>query len=145
MNETKRFSLVKPTIDTPFEIDFDWWKQHDNNWHIYLNSILCPEHQAAFANADQNIRIDIVDPETAEVHTVDGLLNLLITHCAQQPDFLTRNTSLVDLVFRVLLANGNRPMTPRELGAIINRPPETILRTLSGVTIYKGIRPKHHS
>ena len=143
MNETKRFSLVKPTIDTPFEIDFDWWKQHDNNWHIYLYSILCPEHQAVFANADQDIRIDTVDPETAEVHTVDGLLNVLITHCARQPDFLTQNTSLVDSVFRVLLANGNRPMTPRELGAAINRPPETILRTFSGITIYKGIRPKH--
>lgn len=143
MNETKRFSLVKPTLDTPFEIDFDWWQQHDNNWHVYLFSYLCPEHQAVFAESDENIRIDTIDPDTAEVRTVDGLLNVLINHCARQPDFLTSNTSLVDSVFRVLLANGNKPMTPVELSEAIHRPAETILRTLAGITIYKGIRPKH--
>ena len=143
MNETKRFSLVKPALDTPFEIDFDWWQQHDNNWHIYLFSFLCQDHQAVFANADENIRIDIIDPETAEVRMVDGLLDVLMTHCARQPDFLTKNNSLVDSVFRVLLANGNKAMTPIELSQAINRPAETILRTLAGITVYKGIRPKH--
>lgn len=142
MNETKRFSLVKPTVNTPFRIDFDWWKQHDTNWHVYLFSYLCPEHLSVFADADQDIRIDTVDPETAEIHTYDGLLHVLMSHCARQPDFVTNNTALVDSVFRVLLSNGNKPMTPAELGAAINRPPETILRTLAGLTVYKGIRPQ---
>lgn len=141
MNETKHFSLVKPTVDTPFHIDFDWWKQHDTSWHIFLYSYLCPHHQAAFANSDQDIRVDMIDPETAEVHTVDGLLNILMSHCARQPEFLGNNSALVDSVFRVLLAHGNRPMTPNELGKAINRPPETILRTLTGINVYKGIRP----
>lgn len=143
MTETKRYSLVKPTLETPFYIDFDWWKQHDTNWHIYLYSYLCPEHQSVFANTDQDIRIDTIDPETAEVNTVDGLLNVLISHCARQPNFLTNNSSFIDSVFRVLLVNGNQPMSPIQLGQAINRPPETILRTLAGVTVYKGIRPKH--
>jgi hypothetical protein len=33
----------------------------------------------------------------------------------RQPDFITDNTALVDAVFRVFLANGNRPMSPLEL------------------------------
>jgi hypothetical protein len=146
MNDVKKFSLVKPTLQTHFHIDFDWWKQHDNNWRVYLYSYLCSEHQAAFtgANQDLDIQVDWVDPETAEVRTVDGLQNVLVNHCAQQPDFVTGNTTLVDSVFRVLLASGNQGMTPVELGEAIHRPPDTILRTLSGVTVYKGIRPQHN-
>lgn len=143
MNEVKRFSLVKPTLDTPFQIDFDWWKQHDNNWHVFLHGYLCPEHQAAFANSSEDIRVDWIDPETAEVRSVDGLQQVLINHCARQPGFVTQNTTMVDAVFRVLLANGNEPMTPVELGQAINKSPETILRTFSSLTVYKGIRPRH--
>ena len=143
MTDVKRFSLVKPTLETPFSIDFDWWKQHDNNWRVYLYSYLCQEHQSTFAEAQQDMKVDWIDPETAEVRMVDGLQHVLITHCAQQPEFLNSNTTLVDSVFRVLLANGNAPMTPQQLGEAIHRPPETILRTLTGMQVYKGIRPRH--
>lgn len=143
MSETRRFSLVKPTLDTPFHIDFDWWKNHENDWRVYLYSYLCPEHQEAFSGSEQEVWVDWVDPETAEIRTVDGLQQVLISHCAQQPGFVTSNTTLVDAVFRVLLASGNQPKTPRELGEELNRPPETILRTFSGTTVYKGIRPMH--
>lgn len=140
---TKRFSLVKPTVNTPFHIDFDWWKQHDSNWRVYLHAMLCDEHREAFAEMNEETRIDWIDAETAEVTSVDGLQHILITHCAKQPEFLSANTALVDAVFRTLLAEGNRPMTPVELSQVIGRPAETILRTFAGPTVYKGIRPVH--
>jgi hypothetical protein len=141
MIETKRFSLVKPTTQTPFHIDFDWWREHDSNWKVYLFSYLCAEHQAAFQNTDQDAKIDWVDPVTAEVFVVDGLEHTLMSHCALQPDFLTQNTSLVDAVFRSFLKNGNKPLTPQELSEITGKTAVTILNTFSGPTIYKGIRP----
>ena len=141
MIETKRFSLVKPTTQTPFHIDFDWWREHDSNWKVYLFSYLCAEHQAAFQNTDQDAKIDWVDSVTAEVFVVDGLEHTLMSHCALQPDFLTQNTSLVDAVFRSLLKNGNKPLTPQELSEITGKTAVTILNTFSGPTIYKGIRP----
>jgi hypothetical protein len=141
MIETKRFSLVKPTTQTPFHIDFDWWREHDSNWKVYLFSYLCAEHQAAFQNTDQDAKIDWVDSVTAEVFVVDGLEHTLMSHCALQPDFLTQNTSLVDAVFRSFLKNGNKPLTPQELSEITGKTAVTILNTFSGPTIYKGIRP----
>jgi hypothetical protein len=141
MIEAKHFSLVKPTIQTPFHIDFDWWKQHDNNWRVFLLSCLCLEHQQAFSDLEGNISIDWVDPQTAEVHSVDGLQHILITHCAKQSDFLTQYTTLVDAVFRVLLANGNIPMTPIDLASHTGKTADMILRTLTGGQVYKGIRP----
>ncbi len=141
MTDNRRLSLIKPTINTRFHIDFDWWIQSDNDWRVFLQSLLCAEHQQAFSEVNPNVQIDWVDPETAEIQRVDGLQNILINHCAQQPGFITAKTTLVDSVFRVFLANGNEPMTPQQLSEKLNRPPATILATLSGRQVYRGIRP----
>ena len=141
MTEAKRFSLVKPTVDTPFHVDFDWWKKNERDWHVYLRSLLCVEHQEAFAGVEEGETIDWVDPVTAEVKAVEGVQNALMTHCVRQPDFLTAHTALVEAIFRLFLANGNMPMTSKELGTRLNRPADTILRTLAGARVYKGIRP----
>lgn len=139
--ERKRFSLVKPSVDTPFHIDFDWWKKNERDWHVYLRSLLCAEHQETFGEMDEGQTIDWIDPVTAEVKPVDGIQNALMTHCVRQPEFLTSQTALVEAVFRLFLTNGNHPMTSSELGARLKRPPETILRTLASARVYKGIRP----
>ncbi len=141
MNEAGKFSLIKPSLKTPFQIDFDWWKKNDHNWRVYLFSFLCVQHQAALEGSSNTDLIDSVDPQTAEVIPVDRLQYTLIHHCARQPDFLTENTTLVNAVFRTLLANGNIPLTPIELGMKVNKDPDTILRTLSGPRVYQGIRP----
>lgn len=139
--EGKRPSLVKPSVNTPFHIDFDWWKKSERDWHVYLRSLLCAEHQEAFANIEEGQTIDWVDPTTAEVKPVAGVQNALMTHCVKQPDFLTQQTAMVEAVFRLFLSNGNVPMTSKEMGEKLNRPAETILRTLAGARVYKGIRP----
>jgi hypothetical protein len=143
MIEPKRFSLVKPTIGTPLHIDFEWWKTHDNNWRIYLHGCLCQEHQIAFSSIGDNTYIDWVDKDTAEVTSVDGLQHTLMTHCAKQPNFISANTTLVDSVFRTFLANGNAPMSSQELSKHTGKAADTILRTLLGPTVYKGLRPFH--
>lgn len=144
-SEIKRFSLVKPTLQTHFHIDFDWWGQSDRDWRVFLQSLLCTEHQEALADLPEDQKVDYIDPETAEVQRVDGLQHVLITHCAQQPGFISEHTALVDAVFRTFLANGNVPMTPVELGLQLQRSPETILKTLTGTRIYRGLRPYQHS
>jgi hypothetical protein len=138
---TRRFSLIKPTLQTPFHIDFDWWQKNERDWHVYLRSLLCPEHQEMFADVQQGEMIDWVDPKTAEVKPVNGIQHTLMTHCARRPEFVTEQTALVEAVFRLFLTNENMPMTAEELGSLLNRPPTTILRTLSGPRVYKGLRP----
>jgi len=141
VTKVKRYSLVRPSNATPFHIDFDWWEQNDREWHIHLHSALCAEHQESFAELKGEELVDWVDPETAEVQPVDGLQHILISHCAKADDFITERTSLIEAVFRVFLANGNLHLTPDELGERLNRPATTILRTISGTRVYKGIRP----
>ncbi|MGA2113021.1 MAG: hypothetical protein ABSG98_12890 [Anaerolineales bacterium] len=133
--------LFRPTLDTRLHIDYDWWGRNDREWRVYLSSHLCPEHRAIVDTEAADEQIDWVQADTGEVRPVDRVQHALITHCSQQPGYITPQTALVDAVFRVFLANGNTPMTIRELAERTGRPAETILRTLGGTRVYKGLRP----
>jgi len=139
--EVKRMSLVKPTLQTHYHIDFNWWSKNDRDWRVYLRNSLCLEHQLAFEDIQNSEQVDWVDLETAEVQQVDGLQHILITHCAKQEGFVTAQTALVDAVFRLFLANGNTPLTVVELAERLGKQPMVILKTLSGGRVYKGLRP----
>ena len=106
-----------------------------------MQSLLCSEHQQAFAELSDDHLVDFVDPETAEVHQLDGLQHALISHCAKTEGFISPRTTLVDAIFRVFLASGNTPMTPNELAQQLGRPADIILRVLTGERIYRGLRP----
>jgi hypothetical protein len=141
VTEVRRFSLVKPTLQTRYHIDFDWWGQSDRDWRVHLSSLLCPEHQEAFSDFKADEMVDWVDPDTAEVQRVDGLQHVLISHCAKEEGFISERTALVDAVFRLFLANGNDPMTIADLAERLGRPPYVLLKTLSGGRVYRGLRP----
>jgi len=142
VSEQSRTSLVKPTFETLFHIDFSWWSQNDREWKVHLRSLLSSEDQERFAHIiKDDVIIDFVDPETGEVHKVDGLQHVLITHRAQQEDFLQERTALVEAIFRLFLKNGNSPLNVVEIAEKLNKDTKPILRTLSGIRVYRGIRP----
>jgi hypothetical protein len=93
-----------------------------------------------FLEQTEQQEIDFVDPQTGEVQRMDEL-GLAIQEAAQSPEFINLQTSLVDSVFRVFLMNGNVPKTAGELAEMTQRDARTILKTLGGVRVYKGIRP----
>ncbi len=133
-------SLLKPGVTTPFHIDFEWWKQNERDWNVFLRSLLCPEHQEMFADTGDGGRIDWVDPQTAEVKSVDGIQHALMSHCALLPEFVGERTALVEAIFRIFLANGNTPMSADELGKRLGRSADMILRTIAGPRVYRGLR-----
>lgn len=142
MQPGKPSTLVKPTLDTKFHIDYDWWaNESENDLRPYLLTHLLPEKREYFqtkTEADQVL--DYVHPETGEVFQLDEL-GWAIQAAARQPDFINPQTSLVDSVFRVFLVNGNLPLSPRELAEATGRDAQTILRTFGTTKVYKGIRP----
>jgi hypothetical protein len=125
--------------DVKYRIDYDWWEKSDRDLRIYLQSHLCPEHQAMFADFSGDKKVDWIDPRTAEVRRVDGLEHTLQTHCSRQPDYITPSTPLVNAIFRVFLANGNSSLTVEEIANMIGRPADTIERMLEGPRVFKGI------
>ena len=94
-----------------------------------------------YADLSGDELVDWIDPETAEVQTVDGLQHTLISHCARQEQFITEHTTLTEALFRTFLSNGNQPLSPEELAELLEQQPQKILQTITGTRVYKGIRP----
>jgi hypothetical protein len=136
----KPSALVKPTLDTRYRVDYSWWDRTGEDLRVYLLSHLLPEQRERLSQTTENRVVDFIDPETGEVTQLDEL-GLAIQLAAKDPNFINPHTSLVDSIFRVFLANGNEPLSPRELEERTGRSASTILKTLSGGRIYKGIRP----
>lgn len=131
--------LKRPTLDTKFHIDYDWWEQSDLDLKTYLYSRLEINDDSSLELGVENV--DLVDPDTGEVRQVDGFQYALQTYFAQLPDDFAQQSSLVDAAFYVLLSNANKPMSARELAERTHRDPAMVLKTLSGRRIYQGIRP----
>ncbi len=132
--------LAKPGVDTKYHIDYSWWDRASDDLRTYLLSHLLPDQRERLSLSGENRVVDYVDPDTGEVTQLDEL-GLAIQTAAQDPNFINPHTSLVDSIFRVFLANGTQPMTPRELEAQTGRSASLIVRTLSGARVYRGIRP----
>jgi hypothetical protein len=131
--------LKRPTVDTKFHIDYEWWEQSDLDLKTYLYSRLEIGDDSGLELGVENV--DLVDPDTGEVRQVDGFQFALQSYFAQLPDDFAQQSSLVDAVFYVLLSNANKPMSARELAERTHRDPAVVLKTLAGRRIYQGIRP----
>ncbi len=134
---------VRPTLNTKYHIDFDWWTEQNLDFRSFLSSQLCDDCQKKYANPRASELVDWVDPVTAEVKRVDALWQALKSCCSKRPDYIADNAPLTTAVLRVFLANDNTPLSPEELAEYLeNRfSGETILRALSRGAVYRGIKP----
>lgn len=135
----KSLALKRPTVDTRFYVDYEWWDKSNLDLRTYLFTRL-PESSHVSLGTDVSV-VDLVDPQTAEVRQVDGFQYTIQRYFKQLPEDFTNRLSLVDAVFCVILANANRPMTAREIAEQVKRSAEVVLKTIGGPTVYQGIRP----
>lgn len=133
--------FIKPTVDTSFHIDFDWWKNQGLDLSVQLLSHLSPELREVYAGQQMGDKIDLIDAETGVVQQVAGLQYVIATQCSKDPDYIVNAPTLIEAIFRVFLSNGNQPLSPRLLAPLVGQRAEQILRMVSGKTVRKGIRP----
>lgn len=138
--QQKPSALVKPTLDTTYHIDYSWWERNDDDLRVYQLSHLSQEQRDRMSGDGEDRVVDFIDPETGEVSQLNEL-DLALQLAARDPNFINPHISVVDSIFRVFIANGNMPLSSNQLGDLIGRSPMTILKTISGVRVYKGIRP----
>lgn len=133
-------ALLKPTLDTPFHIDYSWFERSGEDVRREILSHLFPVQREHISHDAEPRMVDYVDPDTGEVFVVDEV-RMFVMDAAKDPAFINAQISVIDSVFRVFLANGNQPLTPNELAERLEKPARTILGAISGKQIYKGIRP----
>jgi hypothetical protein len=136
--------LVRPDINTKFRVDYNWWSDRGRDIRVLIRDQLCSECSARFENYSDSQDIDWVDPSTGEVTVVDGLRYCLRECCSRKDDYVTRATPLATAVFRILVADGDTPMSVAEIHERIGKSdPKTLLRILLGqqMRTHYGVRP----
>jgi len=133
----------RPTVETRFHIDLEWWDENNRDIRVYMRDVLCDECQAQVGDTYQDLQeIDWVDEQTGEVSRVDPLWHSLRTCCCLKSGYITPDMPVIDAVFRTFLGNGNEPLSVNELYERLDRrPPSTLLRILTAGRIYMGICP----
>jgi hypothetical protein len=101
----------RPTVDTKFHIDYEWWQTTGRNFRLYLLEQLCDECKQRFATHRETETVDWVNPDTGEVIEADALLQCLRSMCAQQPNFIDPRVPLAAAAFRIFLLNDNTPLS----------------------------------
>lgn len=138
----QRLSRYRPTVETKFHIDYEWWEKVGRSFRLALRDQLCEECRERFTNYMDTEDVDWVDPDSGAVRRTDALRECLRTRCANDPDYINERLPLTSACFRVFLANNNAPLSPNELHQLIPwRQPDAILRTLAGDQVYLGLRP----
>jgi len=66
--------LVRPTLDTKFHIDFDWWERADRELEVYLRSHLCPEHQETYRDLDAGEVLEVLCTDPGALHDILSVL-----------------------------------------------------------------------
>ena len=135
----KSAHLRRVTPETRFYIDYGWWDESHLDLRTYLLARLSLSNEGGSELPAE--RIDLVDAKTGEVRQVDAFQYLVQNYFSRHGNDLALQGSVVDAVFSVLLANGNQPMTIREIAERVQKPSELLVKTFGGAQIYHGIRP----
>ncbi len=137
-------NLVRPDINTKFRVDYDWFADRGRDIRVLIREQLCTQCKSRFEDYSDTEDIDWVDPGTGEVTVVDGLRYCLRECCSRREDYITHTTPLSAAIFRVLVADGDTPMSAAEIYHRIGKTdPKTMLRMLLGPEMrsHYGVRP----
>ncbi len=129
-------------VDTKFYIDLEYWKSQGRDFREQLYDELCEGCRQRYPLEVQR-EVDRVNPTTGEVARWDALWECLADECGHQPDFVGPRMPLTRAIFRALLANGNEPLSAKELHKRIGKgSPHIILKELLSPEMeLEGITP----
>ncbi len=85
-----------------WSVDIDWYQKNNRSFFTLAQHCLCYSCRERL--------------ETLEKASIPKLLAAIGECCSQDPEFINSRLPVLESVFRLILANGNRPMGLDELG-----------------------------
>ncbi len=119
-------------INTKFHIDLDYWKSQGRDFREQLWDEFCDDCKRLYS-LEEPREVDRVDPMTGQVARVDGLWECIMDQCGREPGYIGPKMPMTRAILRIMLANGNKPISAVELHKRIGRGnPQMILKELLG-------------
>ena len=136
------YKMMQPNLDTPFQIDWDWFKQGHIDAKSVVQNQLSYKWRERFDNGLEIKEVDYINPDTGEVSQTTNMHEVILSECQWEPDYITRDMPLLQSILRLFLANNNQPMTVTEIARRLERhDSQVILQVLTVGPIENGIIP----
>lgn len=94
--------IVEKQSKSKWFIDLDWFEQNNRSFSVLAHGVLC-------AKCSQRLKPDIKTVPASE------LMGAIKKCCSKTPDFINTRLPILESVFRLLLATGNRPLELEEI------------------------------
>ena len=134
------FKAMRPTGDTPFQINWSWFERNNINAQSLVRNQLNYKWRQRFDNGLEIKEVDYINSETGEVFKMDNMREAILAECQWEPDYITRDMPLLQSILRLFLANNNQPMTVVEMARRLERhDSNAILNLLTASKIQNGI------
>ena len=93
--------------------------ERENEYVIRLDNVVNPERSRQVLIAGRRCYSHQQSDTDESVMSAkpSDLIRDIVGHCSKEDDYLLPDTPLKEALFRVMLASGNRAMTPSEIGA----------------------------
>ena len=120
-NDPLQQSSVEDSEPKPrYFIDFQWYEENNRSFSAFVQSRLCFSCQSKLeTEVERSIPVETSDGkvvfETRRATYGDDLLAVIRDCCSQARDFIHPNLPVMEIVFRIFLANRNQPLTLEEI------------------------------
>ena len=124
-------SNVEPILEEPmtqpaatpgrYHIDLEWYRKVDRSFTSMAEGRMCGSCRAKLG-AEVETRVPVLDAkgtkvvfETRHVAYGSNPVTVIRDCCNESKGYITANMPLMEIAFRILLANGNQPLTVEEI------------------------------
>ena len=101
LNNMDKESIDTDQVESHWFIDLDWYQQNNRSLLVLAQGCLCTKCSERLKGGE----ISVAD-----------LLSAIKDCCSKTPGFITRKLPVLESIFRLFLATGNRPLDSEELG-----------------------------
>ncbi len=119
--EQSEEGLSAPSLPDRFRINFDSYADRGRSVSFFLSDRMCAESRARLGEETQT-RVPVEDPATKSVQFVtrtvrygDDAVAVIRECCSRKPGYRNPRLPVKEILFRIMLAEGNRVMTVDEL------------------------------
>ncbi len=99
----KSEEIINEEADPRWFLDIDWYQQNNRSLFTLAQHCLCYNCRERLETNKSN-------------DSISELLAAIEGCCSQGPDFITSRSPIMESVFRLIMANGNRPLELEEMG-----------------------------
>ncbi|TAK32125.1 MAG: hypothetical protein EPO21_15990 [Chloroflexota bacterium] len=113
--------VEEEAIEPRYHISMDWYQSAGRSFGVMAESRMCSQCRSRLGSEVES-RVPVLDAkgtrvvfETRLVKYGASPIAVIRDCCSKSKGYITANLPLMEIAFRVLLANGNQPMTAEEL------------------------------